>query len=311
MIDGKNAPKSIIQFTMSKNETIVVDYQGDDKTDLFQVGRAESEKIDFRVDSKPAPDGTSTVSRFAFRLLVNRKKPYEARIFAAGFDETNCIVLGENAKKWKHGDGKYDGLVTNGILIRKPENATMQSSPESSWREVSVSGKIFPVRGQRWIPSKDQELRKENNILEDGTLIDLCGATLLWRSRLGLSKSADIEMLHKNIATLNDRHIICPVQLRTLVIKPSKNRPSISSLHNLSAENDPFCYLNCGHVASPSLLQWGKMVDDNNHTCPLCRQVGPLIKLQLGLEPSFYVDKELPSWCFKPCGHAASEQTVR
>jgi hypothetical protein len=29
----------------------------------------------------------------------------------------------------------------------------------------------------------------ETNVLQDGTLIDLCGATLLWRSHEGLEKS--------------------------------------------------------------------------------------------------------------------------
>ena len=29
----------------------------------------------------------------------------------------------------------------------------------------------------------------ENNVLQDGTLIDLCGATLLWRSAAGLTAS--------------------------------------------------------------------------------------------------------------------------
>lgn len=30
------------------------------------------------------------------------------------------------------------------------------------------------------------QVRTENNVLRDGTLIDLCGATLLWRSAVGL-----------------------------------------------------------------------------------------------------------------------------
>lgn len=30
------------------------------------------------------------------------------------------------------------------------------------------------------------QVKTENNILRDGTLIDLCGATLLWRSAAGL-----------------------------------------------------------------------------------------------------------------------------
>lgn len=33
------------------------------------------------------------------------------------------------------------------------------------------------------------QIANETNILQDGTLIDLCGATLLWRSAEGLAKS--------------------------------------------------------------------------------------------------------------------------
>jgi len=33
------------------------------------------------------------------------------------------------------------------------------------------------------------QVEDSNNILTDGTLIDLCGATLLWRSAEGLSLS--------------------------------------------------------------------------------------------------------------------------
>jgi hypothetical protein len=49
-----------------------------------------------------------------------------------------------------------------------------------------------PVEGQ-----KKKQLRltclfqisDETNVLQDGTLINLCGATLLWRSHEGLEKS--------------------------------------------------------------------------------------------------------------------------
>lgn len=33
------------------------------------------------------------------------------------------------------------------------------------------------------------QIKDETNILQDGTLIDLCGATLLWRSSEGLQNS--------------------------------------------------------------------------------------------------------------------------
>jgi Pellino len=33
------------------------------------------------------------------------------------------------------------------------------------------------------------QIKEESNVLQDGTLIDLCGATLLWRSAEGLQNS--------------------------------------------------------------------------------------------------------------------------
>jgi len=36
----------------------------------------------------------STISRFACRILVDRKPPYTARVFAAGFDSSRNIFLG-------------------------------------------------------------------------------------------------------------------------------------------------------------------------------------------------------------------------
>ena len=36
----------------------------------------------------------STISRFACRILVDRKPPYQARVFAAGFDSSRNIFLG-------------------------------------------------------------------------------------------------------------------------------------------------------------------------------------------------------------------------
>lgn len=57
------------------------------------------------------------------------------------------------------------------------------------WREVSVGGGVFSLRESRSAQQKGNVVEDENNILQDGTLIDLCGATLLWRSAEGLAKS--------------------------------------------------------------------------------------------------------------------------
>jgi len=40
-------------------------------------------------------------------------------------------------------------------------------------------------------------------------------------------------------------------------------------------------------------------------------QSGPFVKLQMGQETSYYVDNEMPTHCFCPCGHMASQRTVR
>ena len=34
-------------------------------------------------------------------------------------------------------------------------------------------------------------------------------------------------------------------------------------------------------------------------------------QLMMGSEPGFYVDCEPPDYCFVPCGHMASEKTVK
>lgn len=57
------------------------------------------------------------------------------------------------------------------------------------WREVSVGGGVFTLRESRSAQQKGLHVDDESNILQDGTLIDLCGATLLWRSAEGLTKS--------------------------------------------------------------------------------------------------------------------------
>lgn len=63
------------------------------------------------------------------------------------------------------------------------------------WREVSVGGGVFSLRESRSAQQKGNVVEEEDNILQDGTLIDLCGATLLWRSAEGLAKSPVIAVV--------------------------------------------------------------------------------------------------------------------
>jgi len=44
----------------------------------------------------------STISRFSCRILCSREEPeHTARVFAAGFDTSRNIFLGEKATKWE------------------------------------------------------------------------------------------------------------------------------------------------------------------------------------------------------------------
>lgn len=65
------------------------------------------------------------------------------------------------------------------------------------WRECSVRGGIYSLRETRSVPSKSQKVDAESNILQDGTLIDLCGATLVWRSRTGVYSRSSVYYLSR------------------------------------------------------------------------------------------------------------------
>ena len=53
------------------------------------------------------------------------------------------------------------------------------------WREISVGGCVFGLRESRSAAIQGPPVPSETSVLVDGTLIDLCGATLLWRSAEG------------------------------------------------------------------------------------------------------------------------------
>lgn len=299
-----------ISFTLNRNQAVIIEYTLDEETDMFQIGRSSEKPIDFIVlDTLQAgvdhKNMASTISRFACRILCNRKT-LECRVFAAGFDSSSNIFLGEKATKWQEQHEVIDGLTTNGILLMHPPNGAFSYSGEGQqapmWREVSVGGGIFSVRETRSAPQKGVQVASVSNILQDGTLIDLCGATLLWRSAEGLAKSPTKDYLEELIEKLNAARPVCPVGLNTLVI------PRKSVVNN---KQQPYVYLNCGHVQG--LHDWGQETHSSLRTCPMClKESSSVVKLCMGIEPSFYVDtKDTGPYCFNPCGHMATENTVK
>ncbi|XP_053375046.1 protein pellino-like [Mercenaria mercenaria] len=297
-----------VTYTLSRNQAVIVEYKEDPDTDMFQIGRSSEDQIDFVVmdtipgNQRKEGDGVtqSTISRFACRILVERNPPYTARIYAAGFDSGRNIFLGEKAVKWYSGE-EIDGLTTNGVFLMQPQSAFCQSTTAGVWREVSVGGTVYALRESRSTPHKSNQILEENNILQDGTLIDLCGATLLWRSAAGLSASPSEREFEDMVDDINAGRPQCPVGLMTLVL-PRKGTLGIN-------DKQPFVYTKCGHVHGQH--QWGQGNNNDGRTCPLCLTVSPFVKLKMGAELSLYVDNEHPTYCFSPCGHMASEKTVK
>jgi pellino protein len=213
-----------------------------------------------------------------------------------------------------------------------------EESSVGEWMEVSVCGAVFSLNESRLTPclSTNSSTTKKpsstkSNVLRDGTLIDLCGATLLWRSVESLQKTPTKHYIEMNLENLNRLRPQCPVGLKTLMF-PSTASPQahqqlvqtcvLSKLNNLSRLNRqlldriPMVYLKCGHVHGQH--DWG-VKNDNERECPLCRTVGSYVQLLIGLEPSLYTDINdnnnnsnlFKPYAFRPCGHMASEKTCK
>ncbi|KAF7650995.1 hypothetical protein LDENG_00117120 [Lucifuga dentata] len=267
-----------ISFTLSRNQTVVVEYCHDTNTDMFQIGRSTESPIDFVVTDtsgggKEGEDPSIAPSTIS-RVVCERNPPYTARIYAAGFDSSKNIFLGEKATKWKNPDGHMDGLTTNGVLVMHPLGFP-EDPKQGLWREISVCGDVYALRETRSGPSRGKLAEGESSALRDGSLVDLCGATLLWRTGEGLLRAPTLRHLEALRQELNASRPQCPVGLSTLAF------PSLPRSHSLE-ERQPWVYLACGHVHGRH--DWGQRsereeeqgeVDGSTarRECPLCRSV--------------------------------------
>uniref|UniRef100_A0A8C4R6L8 Pellino n=1 Tax=Eptatretus burgeri TaxID=7764 RepID=A0A8C4R6L8_EPTBU len=220
----------------------------------------------------------------------------------------------EKAPKWRGSSGEMDALTTNGVLLMQVPN----SGERAVWREVSVGGQVFPLSEMRSSRHPEALVRNETNELQDGSLIDLCGATLLWRSARE-SCSGPYLPHHKS-------QNVPPLSLST---------SSAGSASQLEA-----C-LTCGHViqvqrvkrqewtSCARTLQLGAMSDIDysiaksgpsdvwhgqyraTERCTTCLVQGNYSPLSLGCEAGLCVDDGPPTHAFVPCGHVCSGPTAR
>ncbi|CAK5026042.1 unnamed protein product [Meloidogyne enterolobii] len=349
----RDSNRHTVAFGYGKNGTVVVEYLLDPTKDMFQIGRSSEEQIDFTIvdtwlasgNGHPSPccgghnksrhsshreehseqkTISSTISRYACRILAERDKPHrvwifwvlrkfllKVQIFAAGFDSSRNIFLGEKATKWQKKNGEFDGLTTNGVLILHPNWCNGEEHSDDTgemyiWREVSVDGDIYTLRSARSSTQRGALVLGETNELQDGTLIDLCGATLLWRSAEGLKQSPSKVELEHRLDELNAGKPQCPVNLNTLVIPRKRHSKSSSS------SKQPYVYFRCGHVQGKH--NWGVQKNGSAVTfrCPICLVDSERVaQLTMGMESAFHLDSGLLEYSFNPCGHMASKRTVR
>ncbi|XP_074257838.1 E3 ubiquitin-protein ligase pellino homolog 3 isoform X2 [Saimiri boliviensis] len=307
-----NRGQHSISYTLSRSHSVIVEYTHDSDTDMFQIGRSTENMIDFVVtDTSPGggaaegPSAQSTISRYACRILCDRRPPYTARIYAAGFDASSNIFLGERAAKWRTPDGLMDGLTTNGVLVMHPAGGFSEDSAPGVWREISVCGNVYTLRDSRSAQQRGKLVENESNVLQDGSLIDLCGATLLWRTPAGLLRAPTLKQLEAQRQEANAARPQCPVGLSTLAF------PSPARGRTAPDKQQPWVYVRCGHVHG--YHGWGcrRERGPQERECPLCRLVGPYVPLWLGQEAGLCLDPGPPSHAFAPCGHVCSEKTAR
>ena len=296
-------------------EFYVVPYFHDENTDMFQIGRSTEKQIDFvLMDILPGSSNpnnqnynqhsqTSTISRHACRIVCDRTPPYTARIYAACFNFSKNIDLSEKAPTWFIREVGVDGMQTNGVLILQNGGGFNLNCGPRSWMEISVCGKMHSLRRKRSAVLPGQAIEDAVNILKDGTLIDLGGVTLLWRSR---NESDNSLPPFDGINNFINDNALSLGNLSDLAF-PNKNQFT----DDFEQYQEPWVYLGCGHVHG-----WTDELEDSNeietlHICPECRLETKHVPLLIGQESAFYIDSGHLSHCFVPCGHACSIHTAR
>ncbi|XP_035230843.1 protein pellino-like [Stegodyphus dumicola] len=285
-----------ISYSISENRYVVVEYSADKQTDMFQIGRYDKHPVDFRVlDINESDRARNGVSRFACRIVIKRYGNHEARVYAAAFDATGGIFLGENALLCGN-EKTMDGFTTNGVLIMHPKEGFSSSGV---WREVSVCGHIYAIVNCRFDGAKRSRILEESNVLKDGTLIDLCGVTLLWRTPEGLKSTPSTESLENFESNIQKSALEC-----YFLSKLPDRKLKVGT-----AVKQAFIFLSCGHVVG---LHFDEIPYNlESWSCPVCCCISPISKLEVGREPGFYIDRKSLTHAFRPCGHVVTDATVR
>lgn len=107
------------------------------------------------------------------------------------------------------------------------------------------------------------------------------------------------------INELNERAFECPVRFAKIIFQTRRNAWRTEAEKML-----PYVCLCCGQLQS--LHCWKLPSSREGPNCPFCNQPNSrLVELVMGMESAFWVDCELPSYAFIPCGHMTSKNTAK
>lgn len=143
-----------VSYTLSRQQAIIVQYDHDDDTDMYQIGRSSEHQIDFVVmdtvpGAKRAEDCVvtqSTISRFACRILVDRNPPHTARLYAAGFDNGRNIFLGVSviiAQTFVHYQPRADQCWFPSVSERVMGTSVTYQREGGGWGRSMIHQNIF------------------------------------------------------------------------------------------------------------------------------------------------------------------------
>nr|XP_040042979.1 E3 ubiquitin-protein ligase pellino homolog 1-like [Gasterosteus aculeatus aculeatus] len=335
-----NKEQHSISYTLSRTQTVVVEYDHDSSTDMFQVCGVRYRHAEaatrpdryaprqLRAETLHAEAATPPDSYAPRQLRPPTATPpdsYTPRpLRAEAATPPDRYAPRRYTPRPLHAEAatRRDATRPGSSAPRqlRPENATPPDSytPPTATRRGRYTprrytpGQLRPPRlhaaGNQIVPrQRGQMVEPESNELVDGSLVDLCGATLLWRTAEGLARTPTVKHLEALRQELNAGRPQCPVGLNTLAF-PSMRRKDVVD------ERQPWAYLRCGHVHG--YHGWGGRRDPEveaacpERECPMCRTRGPYKPLWLGCETGFYVDAEPPTHAFAPCGHVCSEKTT-
>uniref|UniRef100_A0A3B3T7T2 Pellino E3 ubiquitin protein ligase family member 3 n=1 Tax=Paramormyrops kingsleyae TaxID=1676925 RepID=A0A3B3T7T2_9TELE len=234
-----------ISYTLSRSHSVIVEYTDESTTDMFQGAELEGH-LEYVVKHYPLVAGRhklcvaicKTGKHFRKVLYFDNLLVYLSAYLCNAFSSSMWVVPQERAANWQTVDGLMDGLTTNGVPVMHSAGDFVSDPDPGVWRVISVCGNVYTLRETRSAQQSGSLIENESNLLQDGSLIDLCGVTLLWRTTSGLHSTPSLKQLEVLRQELNAARPQCPVGLST---------HSAHCRHTVD-KKQPWVYMHCGHV---------------------------------------------------------------